>query len=358
MQGEETYTVQARRPIRRAGPSKGKTRMPNDTIAQSQLPAVRPRKSVQARVFGSKPATVAKRTAIYVVAIVALYFGVIGNLMHRIDADIAFAPPNPVEGGSHAVNMVAGLIERETVTHRWTPNDPLFYPTAYLDNMPNFQRGLIRAISRFTIEMEDQVGRLRGSSAIDPDLERAAGLLQFPTDVWIFDFQQSLLPVQPADTQYIAAMRALTAYNERVAAGQAVFEARADTLAMTVRRISGELGSRAALVDAHVRRDRFVIDPVADDIFYFNKGMAYGYYLTLRELGRDFDQLIAAQGLTAVWEQTLASLRQASQLRPLVVMTGQGDSSFFANHLHMQGFYLKRALIQLDEVANVMTLRR
>jgi hypothetical protein len=301
---------------------------------------------------------VAKRTTLYLAALVALYFGVLGNLMHRVDADIAFEPPNPVVGGSNAVNMAAALVERETVTNRWSANDPVFFPTAFHDNMPNFQRGLIRAISRFTIELEDQVGRLRGSSAIDPDLQRAAGLLQFPTDVWIFDFEQSLLPVQPADTQYIAALRALNSYNERVASGQAVFEARADTLAMTVQRIAGELGGRAALVDAHVRRDRFLLDPIADDLFYFNKGMAYGYYLMLRELGRDFEQLIAQNGLTAVWGQTLDSLRQASQLRPLIVMNGQGDASFFANHLHMQGFYLKRAILQLDEVANVMTLRR
>lgn len=332
--------------------------MANDLIVRPQLPISQPKRSVPAIVFGTRPVTIARRTLYFAAAVFVAYFGVLGNLMHRLDADPDFAPPNAVVGGSHAVNMTAGLIERETVTHRWSVNDPIFFPTAFLDNMPNFQRGLIRSISRFTTELEDQFGRLRGSSAIDPDLERAAGLLQFPPDVWLFDFEQSLLPVQPADTQYQAALRSLNAYNERVASGSAPFERRADALAMAVQRIASDLGSRAALVDEHVRRDGFIIDFVSDDVFYFNKGMTYGYYLMLRELGRDFEQLIEQQGLGGMWEQALDSLRLASQLRPLIVMNGGGDASFFANHLHQQGFYMKRAILQLDEVARVMALRR
>lgn len=332
--------------------------MANDLTAHSQLPVPRPRRSVPARVFGTRPVTIAKRGTFLVAAVVVLYFGVLGSMMHRVDTDLDFAPANAVEGGSHAVNMAAGLIKRETVSNRWTANDPGFYPTAFLDNTPNFQRGLMRAISRFAVELEDQVGRMRGSSAIDPDLQRAAGLLQFPTDVWFFNLEESFLPVQPSDHQYRTAMEALEAYNARVAAGQAVFETRADALAATVQRITSELGARAALTDAHLRRDSFVVDFTTDDIFYFNKGVAYGNYLLIRELGRDFAALIESQGLTSIWTQTLDSLRSAALLRPAVVLNGGGDTSVLANHLHMQGFYIKRAILQLDEVAQVIRVQR
>ncbi|MDM7459635.1 MAG: DUF2333 family protein [Paracoccus sp. (in: a-proteobacteria)] len=328
--------------------------MANDLIIRPQVPATQPKTTLPSLIFGRKPKVIVKRSALYLAAAMVLYFGVIGNLMHRVDADLDFVPTAPIEGGSHAVNMAEALIRRETVDHRWTANDPVFFPTAFHDNMPNFQRGMIRAISRFTLELENQIARLRGSSAIDSDLERASGLLQFPTDVWLFDFDQSLLPIQPADTQYEAASRALRAFNARVALGSAVFETRADALAMTVERMAGELGSRAALVDEHISRDGFIIDPVADDIFYFNKGMAYATYLLLRELGRDFDDMIRTQGLTRVWQQALDSLREASQQRPLVVLNSSGANSLLANHLHLQGFYLKRAILQLDEVARVI----
>lgn len=328
--------------------------MANDLIIRPQVPATRPKTTLPGLIFGTKPQIIAKRGLIYLVAAFVLYFGVIGSVMHRIDANLDFSPPNPVDGGSHAVNMAEALILRETVENRWTANDPVFFPTAFHDNMPNFQRGMMRAISRFTMEMETQIGRLRGSSAIDNDLERATGLLQFPTDVWLFDFDQSLLPIQPADTQYAAAARALRAYNMRVAAGLALFETRADALALAVERMAGELGSRAAIVDDHVSRDGFIIDLVSDDIFYFNKGMAYASYLLLRELGRDFEDTIRAQGLTRVWAQALESLREASQQKPLIVLNSSGANSFLANHLHLQGFYLKRAILQLDEIARVV----
>ncbi|MCC5984950.1 MAG: DUF2333 family protein [Rhodobacteraceae bacterium] len=328
--------------------------MANDLIIRPQVPAERPRTSVPGLVFGTSPRAVLKRSVLYLAAVLVLYFGVIGNLMHRIDADLDFTPPSPVEGGSQAVNMAEALILRETVDNRWTANDPVFFPTAFHDNMPNYQRGMMRAISRFAMELENQIGRLRGSSAIDRDLERAVGLLQFPTDVWVFDFDQSFLPIQPADTQYEAAARALRAFNTRVSLGMAVFETRPDALAMTVERMAGELGSRAAIVDEHVSRDGFIIDFVSDDIFYFNKGMAYATYLLLRELGQDFESVIRAQGLTRVWHQALESLRLASQQQPLIVLNSSGANSFLANHLHLQGFYLKRAILQLDEVARVI----
>jgi len=328
--------------------------MANDLIIRPQVPAKRPQTTLPGFVFGTKPRVIIKRSALYLVTLLVLYFGVIGNLMHRVDADLDFTPPTPIEGGSHAVNMAEALILRETVENRWTANDPFFFPTGFLDNMPNYQRGMMRAISRFTMELENQIGRLRGSGAIDRDLERAVGLLQFPTDVWLFDFDQSFLPIQPADTQYEAAARALRAFNTRVALDMAVFETRPDALAMTVERMAGELGSRAAIVDDHVSGDSFIIDFVSDDIFYFNKGMAYASYLLLRELGRDFEDVIRAQGLTRVWAQGLESLRLASQQQPWIVLNSSGASSFLANHLHLQGFYLKRAILQLDEVARVI----
>jgi hypothetical protein len=310
------------------------------------------------RILGRRPATVFRRLVAGLAIFGVIYYGLIGAvLMHRIDADPEFMPPRPVEGGSRAVAMAAALVEREVETHRWSVNDPRFFPTAFLDNMPNFQKGMMRAISRFSIEMMDKVGRTRGTAELDSDLERAVGLLQFPGDVWIFDFEKSLLPVVPADAQYRAGRRALEAYNQRLAAGGAVFEVRADVLALTLNRLAADMNARAGLLDRHVQRSRRTIDFMADDIFYFNKGMLYAYYLLLRELGQDFDYVISQSGVYSVWNQAMDSLRRASQLQPLIVLNAPGDDSIFANHLFLQGFYMKRAIMQIDEVVRVLTVR-
>lgn len=120
---------------------------------------------------------------------VGVYYGLGSVFGHRIDDDPDFAPPPWLQGGSHAIAMAAALIEREVVIHEWSVNDPWFAADFPLDNSPNFQQRIISAIGRFSFEMLDHLGRARGSSRADPDLERAAGFLQFPGDIWLFDFQ-------------------------------------------------------------------------------------------------------------------------------------------------------------------------
>lgn len=318
------------------------------------MPSVRVPLETAAAVPRRKPLRFALQALAVLATLSVLYFAVLGSLLQRIDARTDFTPPGAVEQGSAAVSMAEALILREVETHRWAPNDPFFFPTAFHDNMGNFQRGLMRALSRFTLALESQIGRLNGTAAIDGDLERAAGLLQFPTDVWIFDLEQSFLPVQSADSQYRAAASALAAYNARVATGAATFERRADALVLTMERMIGELGARAAVIDRHLQQGTSLIDWVSDDIFYYNKGMTYTTFMLLRELGRDYENVLVSNRAEGIWTQMLDSLEMAAQQRPLVVLTASGDGSIFANHLHLQGFYLKRALLQLEEAVRAL----
>lgn len=283
-------------------------------------------------------------------------FGVIGPLNHVIAADPEFRAQAPHQNASIAVATAAALIDREVNAHGWTPNDPWFAPTAMLDNMPNFQAGVLKAVGRFSFEMLDQIARRRGSSSADPDLERASGFLQFPPDIWIMDFSRSLLPTIPSESQYREGQAALERYNDRLASGNAIFERRADTLAGTLSRIAADLGSQTAQLEQARQSGWWIFSHTADDAFYVNKGMLYGYYVTLAALGEDFAAVIRERNLERVWEQTLDSLRQGSQLQPLIVLNGDRDRSIFANHLALQGFYLKRAILQLEEAVSVLAI--
>src|SRR3546814_6196097 len=118
--------------------------------------------------------------------------------------------------------------------------------------------------------MTDQTGRTRGSSEADRDLEKAAGLLKFPGDVMISDLSTSCLPTASSESQYRAARRALLADNDRLAAGQAIFERRADNLLGTIERIAADLGSASTTRDQHLAAPRnWFIDRRVDDIFSF-----------------------------------------------------------------------------------------
>jgi hypothetical protein len=292
---------------------------------------------------------------IFLAVLVLLYYVGGAVVMHSIDDDPNFQAVNEPEGGSHAVAITAALIDREIDTHFWTANDPFFYPSALLDNTPNYQQGIIYALSRFAIEMSDQLGRTRGSSEIDKDLDKAAGLLKYPGNVWIFDLSTSFLPTPASESQYRAASRALKAYNERLVGGQAIFERRADNLMATLDRIASDLGSASATIDQHLASPRpMLVDTTVDDIFYRVKGRLYGYSMILRELGRDFSGVIKDKQLDSSWQQMMQSINQAAILDPVVVLNGAPDGAYFPSHLAVQGFYLLRARTQLREITNIL----
>jgi hypothetical protein len=292
-----------------------------------------------------------------VLAVLLLVYYLAGMAwLHEVDDDPDFGLESSApENGSRSVALAADLIDREINTNRWVANDPFFMPGAMLDNMPNYQQGIIAALSRFAIELTDQIARTRGSSQMDADLNNAAGLLRYPGDVWIFNPSTSLAPTASSESQYRQAMTALRNYNVRLAQGNAVFERRSDNLLATLDRIAGDLGSSSAAIDQHLaEHSGFGFDFEADDLFYANKGRLYAYYLLLRELGMDYAKVIQERDLTASWNQMLDSFQAAATLQPWFVVNGAPDSQLLPSHLAAQGFFLLRARTQLREITNIL----
>ena len=293
------------------------------------------------------------RGGIVLLVALLLYYPVGMVWIHNIDDDVKLAvdvKPNE----SRSVAVAATLIARETNRNRCTANDPFFLPAAALDNMPNFQQGIIYALSRFAIEMIDQIGRVRGSSQVDKDLDTAAGLLKYPGDVWFFNFSTSIMPTAASEQQYRKAGRALKAYNERLAQGEATFERRADNLQTTLERIAADLGSASAVIDSQIEDGAWFINFDADDIFYQTKGRLYAYYELLAAFRQDFGQVIQERELGKAGDQMLESMRHAAVLDPFVIVNGDPEGQLLPSHLAAQGFYLLRARTQLKEIANIL----
>lgn len=290
-----------------------------------------------------------------ILALVVLYYVVGAIWVHEIDDDPAFAAEIVVpQNASRTVAVAADLIDREVNQHRWVANDPFFQPGYLLDNMPAYQTGIVNAIGRITTELRDRIARVRGSSAVDPDLESAAGRLNYPGDVWIFEWSGT--PVQPSsESQYRRGVEDLRHYNERLAQGQAVFERRADNLLATLDRISGDLGAASAAVTVEVDEGSTnFLDFNADQMFYSIKGKLYAYYLVLRELEQDFPEVIREKNLQASWADLLTSLRLGATLYPWMVSNGPLDSMATPNHLAAEGFLLLRVRTKLDEIIDIL----
>lgn len=298
-----------------------------------------------------------KRGAIAILVLAAIYYPAGFIMFHDIDDDPRFAQEVKATGPgqSHAVAVMVGLIDREVRHNGWVANDPWFYPTAFMDNMPNYQQGMISALARVSYELQDQLGRSRGSSQVDPDLDKATGLLQYPADVWHFDIATSIAPTATSEAQYKRASAALKSYNERLSVGAAIFERRADNLLATLDRIALDLGASSAVIDDHLEQQSgWMIDTKADDVFYATKGQLYAYAMVLEGLGRDFANVIDEREVRPLWDRMLDSLNEAAALQPLVVVSGDPDSQVLPSHLAGQGFYLLRARTQLREITNIL----
>lgn len=288
-------------------------------------------------------------------ALVVVYYVGGAVWVHEIDDDPAFDAEAVVPANaSRAVAVAADLVDREVNQNRWVANDPFFEPGYLLDNMPAYQTGIVSAVGRFTTELRDRVARVRGSSAVDPDLESAAGRLNYPGDVWIFEWSGT--PVQPSsESQYRRGIEDLRHYNERLAQGQAVYERRADNLLATIDRISGDLGAASAALTTEVDEGSTnFLDFNADGMFYSIKGKLYAYYLILRALEQDFPDVIREKNLQASWAELLTSLRLGATLYPWVVSNGPLDSMATPNHLAAEGFLLLRVRTKLDEIMDIL----
>ena len=289
------------------------------------------------------------------VVLAALYFVGGAIWVHEIDADPTFDAEVVVpNGASRAVAVAADLVDREVNVNRWVANDPFFQPGYLLDNMPAYQTGIVSAVGRFATELRDRVARVRGSSAVDPDLESAAGRLNYPGDVWIFEWSGT--PLQPSsESQFRRGVEDLRRYNERLAQGQAVYERRADNLLATLDRISGDLGAASAALTHEVDEGSTnFLDFNADGMFYSIKGKLYAYYLILRELEQDFPDVIREKNLQANWADLLTSLRLGATLYPWIVSNGPLDSMATPNHLASEGFLLLRVRTKLEEIIDIL----
>ena len=191
-------------------------------------------------------------------------------------------------------------------------------PGSMLDNMPNFQKGEILALQKFAIELRDQIGRARGTSSADPDLQDAASSLSNNADIWIFDLSRSWMPRTSSESYYGSAMKSLNSYNARLASQTIIFEPRADNLISTLdrigkgpgRRLGGNRRQRSTRCRApgSVGRRRQVLS---------DQGKIYAYsLLLLHALGQDFSDVLKDKAANKAWDRMVSSLGEAPACVP------------------------------------------
>jgi hypothetical protein len=223
-----------------------------------------------------------------------------------------------------------------------------------MDNKASFQRGVNQALRRTTVELVDTLGRVRGTSQIDNNLQSARGNLQFDEETWYVGLNPPG-PKTPTPAFYRAAVSDLRAFNERLVKCEATFDARADNLMQYIDRIASDIGSTSDIL--RERSDNYSsgwFDTRADDRFWFAYGQLYAYSGLMHAAGLDFADVINSRGVRPLWDRMEEQLRGALNVRPLIISNGAESGFIMPTHLATMGFYVLRVRSNMVEIRSVL----
>lgn len=264
---------------------------------------------------------------------------------------------------SSVIGMTADLINYNVNENTWI-SSTLHYKmglfgfdwdhTPFFDNKASYQRGINQAIRRTTAELVDTLGRVRGTSQIDNDLNEARGVMQTDEQRWYFS-TDTFWFTTPSQSYYRLGIGHLNAYNDRMRACGAVFDARADNLIRFLDRIASDIGSTSAIL-----RDRIEysnagwFDARADDRFWFAYGQLYAYHGILKAARADFGEVVTQRNLDRPWDEMEEQLQAALRIQPAIISNGNESGWIMPTHLATMGFYILRFRSNLIELRSIL----
>ena len=160
-----------------------------------------------------------KAFAAAVALLVLSYYPLGGLLSENIDRTPDYNLTRESEQQSLTVETMRFLINREVNENLWTANLPPFFPSYFLDNMPNYQQGIVSAlaVTAAVIGEETQCPENGREKAV---MNGAAELLKYPGNVWLFAPDNKLKIAPSSASQYRKARKLLRDYNRLLPASR------------------------------------------------------------------------------------------------------------------------------------------
>ncbi len=226
--------------------------------------------------------------------------------------------------------------------------------TPWMDNKATFQRGVHRAVKATTIELQEALGRERGTSERDKNLNKALGLLQISEYNWYVGLNPPGVK-QTSWSSYRGAITEFKQYNSRLEKCNAAFDARADNLSGLMDRIAKDIGSTTAVIKSRAEsHNGGWFDMRADNTFMEAHGQLYAYLGILKAARSDFNDIIEKRALDSLWANMIGQLENAVELNPLIISNGDEDGFVMPTHLTTMGFYILRVRTNLTEMRDVL----
>jgi hypothetical protein len=266
-------------------------------------------------------------------------------------------------GRSAIVDVSAALVDFNVNQNSWVSSMLMYKAgffgldwdrTPFFDNKAAFQRGIHTAVQRVANELVDSLGRVRGTSQIDPDLQKARGQLQYDVSSWYFGISPFGFK-QSSPASYRVGMDSLNAFNAKLARCEATFDARADNLATLIDTVASHIGSTSAALDERAKANNLGwFDTYGDNYFWDAMGQMYAYYGILSAAHADFEDIIRTKAADALWNRMEGQLRSTLDLDPLIISNGREDGWIMPTHLTTLGFKILRVRSNLVEVRDIL----
>ena len=257
---------------------------------------------------------------------------------------------------------IAAIAAMETLLNKpggYLSND-ILPPGLWLDNIPNWEFGVLVQIRDMTRSMRNDFSRSQSQSAEDVDLIIAEPKFNFDNKSWILPASESV---------YQEGIDALYGYLDRLqdpANPDAQFYARADNLQEWLGQVEKRLGSLSQRLSASVGQVRLNTDLAGDaeavqstatssqtevktpwseidNVFYEARGAAWALVQLLKAVERDFEPVLQKKNALISLRQIVRELEATQEtIWSPMILNGSGFG-LFANHSLVMASYISRA---------------
>ena len=285
------------------------------------------------------------------------------------------------EARAQGVQPAVGVTTTATLIHLadtllskpggYLSND-VFPPGLWLDNMPNWEFGVLVQIRDLSRALRKDISRSQSQSAEDPDLIIAEPQFHFDSDSWM---------IPSTEGEYKAGIKALRRYLRRLAdptKPDAQFYARADNLRNWLADVETRLGSLSNRLSESAGKIQYNLDLAGDkaaqqstpglsvqevrtpwlkvdDVFYEARGTAWALIHILKAIEIDFAEVLKDKNAQISLRQIIVELEstQDTVWSPMI-LNGSGFG-VLANHSLTMASYISRANAAIIDLRSLLS---
>lgn len=290
------------------------------------------------------------------------------DVVARAEVEAGIDNPSEVTGATTTAALIGVMDTLLEKRGGYLSND-VTPPGLWLDNVPNWEYGVIIQVRDLTKAMREAYSRSQSQSTEDKALALAESRFNFDHRSW-------LLPA--TEGEYREGITFLQDYLERLSDEDrmnAQFYARADNLRYWLSTVETRLGSLSQRLSASVGQKRINVDLAneaaasqstqapgefsvktpwleIDDVFYEARGSAWALIHFLRAVEVDFADVLEGKNARVSIQQIIRELEATQEALYTPVLNGSGFG-VLANHSLVMASYISRAnaaIIDLREL--------